>query len=291
METMQTILEKDKDKFLQTLTGMKDPEKVSGQISRELSRILYVFNEQDESDAVKKAAMQMITSAQAMGSLVDCTGETTVYHRTKKETNSNGSLPFRFWFFLLLTVACGGGAAAMFILKGNTVTSIVELPIILVLLALMVLFTFLAGQGAHKESKKPKEEYLTATDYDPMKIYRALFTTVLAIDKQLSDVRMEEKSQQRKERAETHGDLSDAELDLLSSLLETAMADDDEGARQIVSEISYYLHQKGAETVQYTKEHQAWFDMMPSTGKAQTIRPAIVMDGMVLKKGLAAGGN
>ena len=291
METMQSILEKDKEKFLQLLNSEDDAERAAAQVNRELSRILYVFNEQDESDAVKKAAMQMITAVQASASLLDSAGATDVYHRTQQETNSNGHLPARFWIYVMLTVACGGGAVAMYILKGNPVSSVIELPLILAMLVLMIFFTFLSGRSAHKVTARPKEEYLTKTTFDAMKIYRSLFTTVVAIDRQLQDVRMDTAMAEKKQRIETRGNLSDAELDLLSSLLETALAEEGDGAKQTVSEISYYLHRKGAEVVHYSADHKPWFDMMPSGGGSGAIRPAIVMDGNVLRKGLAAGGQ
>ena len=291
METMQSILEKDKEKFLQMLSSEDNAERAAEQVSRELSRILYVFNEQENSDVVRKAAMQMISAVQAASCLLGCSGETDVYRRTKKEENADGRLPARFWLFAMLTVACGAGAVVMYILKGNTLTSVLELPLILVLLGLMALFMFLTGMNAHKVAKNPKEEYMTHTTFDAMKIYRAVFTAVVAIDRQINDVRTDTAIAEKKQRTETRGNLSDAELELLASLLETGMAEEGEGAKQAVSEISYYLHRKGAEVVRYTPEHRAWFDMMPSGAGSETIRPAIVMDGNVLKKGLAAGGN
>ena len=291
METMQSILEKDKEKFLQMLNSEDNAERAAAQVNRELSRILYVYNEQDESEAVKKAAMQMITAVQAAAAFLDSTGETDVYHRTRQEENSSGKLPARFWIFAMLTVSCAAGAVVMYILKGNPLGSVLELPLILVLLGLMVVFTFLTGMSSHKVTKKPTEEYMTRSTFDAMKIYRAVFASVVAIDRQLQDVRTEAAMTAKKVRTETRGNLSDAELELLSAILETAMAEESEGARQTVSDISYYLHRKGAEVVRYTPEHKAWFDMMPSGAGAGTIRPAIVMDGSVLKKGLAAGGN
>lgn len=291
METMQSILEKDKEKFLQALNSEDNAERAAAQVNRELSRILYVYNEQNESESVRKAAMQMITAVQAASTFLDSTGQTDVYHRTKREENSNGKLPAKFWIFAFLTVACAAGAVVMYILKGNPLGSVLELPLILVLLGLMIVFTFLTGMSSHKVAKRPEEEYMTHTSFDAMKIYRAVFASVVAIDRQLQDVRTEAAVAARKVRTETRGNLSDAELELLASLLETAMAEDSEGAQQTVSDISYYLHRKGAEVVRYSPEHKAWFDMMPSGAGAGTIRPAIVMDGNVLKKGLAAGGN
>ena len=40
----------------------------------------------------------------------------------------------------------------------------------------------------------------------------------------------------------------------------------------------------------YSAEHAAWFDMMPSF-KEGTLRPALTKDGTLLKKGLASGGD
>ena len=75
----------------------------------------------------------------------------------------------------------------------------------------------------------------------------------------------------------------------MTGLLESAYAEpDNEYAKEVISEISYYLHRKKIEIVDYNGENKEFFDRMPSQNSS-TIRPALIMADTVLVKGLAAG--
>ena len=89
-----------------------------------------------------------------------------------------------------------------------------------------------------------------------------------------------------------------AELELLFRLLEDAYGrrGEDEQAEEEISQIRFYLHRKGIEAVDWNGDADGqngaegrggWFDMMPAF-KSGTIRPALVSDGKLLKKGLAS---
>ena len=65
---------------------------------------------------------------------------------------------------------------------------------------------------------------------------------------------------------------------------------DPEFALEKIDEIKYYLHKQQIETVDYSEATKQYFDLMPGI-KSGTIRPALVADGKVLKKGLASTGK
>ena len=97
-----------------------------------------------------------------------------------------------------------------------------------------------------------------------------------------------------------------AELELLSRLLEDAYGrrGEDEQAEEEISQIRFYLHRKGIEAVDWTGDTErqngtegggaggrgGWFDMMPAF-ESGTLRPALVFDGRLLKKGMASAGK
>ena len=68
METMQSILEKDKEKFLQLLNSEDDAERAAAQVNRELSRILYVFNEQANGDKKTDFSSALVDVTPNLGS-------------------------------------------------------------------------------------------------------------------------------------------------------------------------------------------------------------------------------
>ena len=50
--------------------------------------------------------------------------------------------------------------------------------------------------------------------------------------------------------------------------------------------VRYYLHRKQVETVEFGGGKREWFELLP--GKQDvTLRPALVRDGVLIRKGLA----
>jgi len=81
---------------------------------------------------------------------------------------------------------------------------------------------------------------------------------------------------------------------LLASLLEAAYAHREdamaEDAAEMISEIRFYLHGSGVELADYAPEHASWFELLPAPQTA-TLRPALIQDGRVIRKGLASAGG
>ena len=72
-------------------------------------------------------------------------------------------------------------------------------------------------------------------------------------------------------------------------MLESAYGEpDNEYAKEVISEVRFYLHRKKIEVVDYNGENRELFDRMPSD-TTSTIRPALMMADSILVKGLAAG--
>ena len=110
------------------------------------------------------------------------------------------------------------------------------------------------------------------------------------IDKNLEDIRTEERIQLRKQMKDHKDSLDKEEIDLLAHILESAYATKQtDSSVEMISQIKYYLHGKKIEVVDYSEENSAWFDFIPAYDEG-TIRPAFVIEGMLIKKGLASGG-
>ena len=96
------------------------------------------------------------------------------------------------------------------------------------------------------------------------------------------------------------GGLSEDELELFAGLLEAETSGDSGYALDQIGNVRFYLHRQGIETVDYTQEHDSWFERMPAAPGAggvglfadrsvKTVRPALVRNGELVKKGIAAG--
>lgn len=94
------------------------------------------------------------------------------------------------------------------------------------------------------------------------------------------------------EKAGSHASLSgsadDAMLDLLVALMEAKTSGRDEMAMRSLSLAEEYLHMLGVEIVSYSAEQAAMFDTLPTLSGARTVRPALVKDGRVIRRGVAA---
>ena len=88
--------------------------------------------------------------------------------------------------------------------------------------------------------------------------------------------------------ARLSGTADDAMLDLLVALIEAKASGRDEMAMRSLSLAEEYLRMLGVEAVSYAPEHDAMFDRLPTVGAARTVRPALVKDGKVLRRGVAA---
>ena len=76
----------------------------------------------------------------------------------------------------------------------------------------------------------------------------------------------------------------------MSPLMAASYSGDPEYALEKIEEIKYYLHRQQIEVVDYSEATAQYFDLMPGT-QGGTIRPALVADGVLLKKGLAQTGK
>lgn len=84
------------------------------------------------------------------------------------------------------------------------------------------------------------------------------------------------------------GTADDAMLDLLTALMEAKASGRNELAMRSLSQAEQYLHGLGIELIAYDEAHAQLFDVLPTMGEARTIRPAMMKDGKVLRRGVAA---
>lgn len=84
------------------------------------------------------------------------------------------------------------------------------------------------------------------------------------------------------------GTADDAMLDLLTALMEAKASGRSEMAMRSLSQAEQYLHGLGIELIAYDAAHAQLFDVLPTMGEARTIRPAMMKDGKVLRRGVAA---
>ncbi len=309
---MQELLEQDREKLTTALSGAESAAAVRA-LSAELDRILYAFNDREESDAVREAAGSMMLAAKAACSLADCAGETRIYGRTEYGNAAPGkgklSGPGLLLLILGLIAAAVTVTGALLLASGAEAASASGLPPRWLLAGAPLLASaalFFAGMLLRRGKAGAKETLHAETTVDASLLYTRLLTVILVMDKRLEEVRSAAGQQAKARMTERALAADPEELELLGRLLEDAYGrrGEDEQAEEEISRIRFYLHTKGIDVVDWTMDavrqsgneggarvdNSAWFDMMPAFAGG-TLRPALAAGGRLLKKGMASAGR
>ena len=144
------------------------------------------------------------------------------------------------------------------------------------------------GRGYGSLDKQAKQTFLV----DPAQVWHVLQGIALTADHSLEEAEEYAKLADSGEDRDPYSILSKDEMSFFADLLENAYARErndpqDPALREQVESIRYYLHTRGIETEDYAEEHAGWFEILPSGGGRATIRPAMLHDGVPVRKGLA----
>ena len=80
----------------------------------------------------------------------------------------------------------------------------------------------------------------------------------------------------------------DALLSMIGVLLEAKASGRADMAVRSLDEAQQYLRQMGMEPVDYSADQSAYFDLLPTLGEPRTLRPALLKEGKLLRRGVAA---
>lgn len=299
MKTLRSILEQDKDRFLGLLKGA-DREAAVHQIHLELDRVLFAFNDQDISDSLHFCAQSMVRTAKASSGWLDSEGEAVIYGRKEyrsgsgnaagRKKNGKPSADALFWIFLAAGIFLLAALAIWLYMLSTSLDADhrFAVPILLIIPGAVCLFL----AGLRLRSRGPgigqgKEELFAKSLPEPEQVYKNLLAAILVMDESLKELEESEAAALHREKTQQALDPDLPELNLLLDLLEETWTGEEDLSREIRSKIKFYLHRRGMELCTYSQEHANWFDRIPSAVSG-TIRPAIVMEGLLVRKGLAA---
>ena len=88
--------------------------------------------------------------------------------------------------------------------------------------------------------------------------------------------------------ARLSGTADEAMLDLLSAMMEARASGRQDLALRSLDQAEQYLRMLGVQSVFYDAEHAALFDVLPARSGERTVRPALVRDGELVRRGVAA---
>ena len=290
MDTIE-LLERDKEKVLQRLAGAQDSQQCISVLEEELGRILCVYNEECRNDLTAQVAGSTIQTAKAALPFIDSLGEVKIYERTLSDSFGVGK-PDREFLIRILT----GGLmilAAVLLASSGRLSSLIFMPVCLILAAAGGFCLFLTGRDSGKGAKR-RTEQIIQKEYDPGKLYHHLSTVLTVVDQELKEASEAQLTTGLAAKIELQTDalpLPEEELKLLEGILQAAYLQKDQPySREVISDVKYYLYRRAIEVIDYSREADRYFDRLPS-GNTGTIRPALIQEGTLLCKGLAAAGD
>ena len=290
------ILEKDKDKLLTELSAAGTAEKAVHVLENEIDKLLLKHNEHCETDRERESAAYMMQAVRLSLPLMDSNGKIKVWESGQKtEEDTGGSFKLSFLILLLAGLAlCVFGFGQLifeaYIGAEETARDQVLLHGGASVVGLIALY-FSGYMYSRPKKISGKKEYQVDIRIDADRVFRSFRTAILSVDQSLEEICAAERWSAREKAGSIDGRaVSQSELDLFSELLAAAYSGDPEYALEKIEQIKYFLHRQQIEVVDYTKENEKYFDLMPGS-KASTIRPAMVAQGGLLKKGLASTGR
>lgn len=293
---MTDLLEKDKEKLLTELSVAGTAEKAVHVLENEIDRLLLKHNEYCESDHERESAAYIMQAVRLSLPLMDSNGAIKVWERGKRsESDEGGSFKISFLVLLILGIALcvfGFGPLMMdaYVAVDDNARSEVILHGGATVVGLVCLY-FSGYMYSRPKKFTGKTEYQVDIKIDADRVYRSFRTAMLSVDQSIEEIRSAERWKQREKAGSIDGRaVTQSELELFSDLLAASYSGDPEYALEKIEQIKFFLHRQQIEVVDYNKENEKYFDLMPGS-KAATIRPALVAQGGLLKKGLASSGR
>ena len=294
---MTDLLEKDKDKLLTELSAAASADKAIHVLENEIDKLLLKHNEQCETDRERESAAYMMQAVRLSLPLIDSNGKIKVWESGghKDDEDNGGSFKLSFLILLIIGLAlCVFGFGPLMMDAYLGVADNARDQVILhggaTIVGLIALY-FSGYMYSRPKKVKGKKEYQVDIRVDADRIYRNFRTALLSVDQSLEEISAAERWKAREKAGSIDGrTVTQSELDLFSDLLAAAYSGDAEYALEKVEQIKFFLHRQQIEVVDYSKENEKYFDLMPGS-KAATIRPAMVAQGGLLKKGLASSGR
>lgn len=291
---MTDLLEKDKDKLITELAAAGSADKAVRVLENEVDKLLLKHNERCDSDRERESAAYMMQAVRLSLPLVDSNGAIKVWERGRGDSDEGGSFKLSFLILLILGLAlCVFGFGPMFLESFLSAADNARNDVIMrggaTVVGLVCLY--FAGYMYSRPKKAGKKEHQVDIRVDADKIYRNFRTALLSVDQSLEEIAAAERWSKRDQAGSIDGRaVTPSELELFSDLLAAAYSGDPEYALEKIEQIKYFLHKQQIEVVDYSSETAKYFDLMPGVSAA-TIRPALVAQGGLLKKGLASTGR
>ncbi len=292
--TLSALLAQDKESVMSRLQGDRSQEMALKTLETETDRLMIRAGGPENAGEQAEVVQGMLQVVKSALPLVESVSEVETWEREQKKTSSG-----RFVITPLSALCMIGGIACVIAgLVGQSIAGKVLRPgaLIWTVIGCVLLMTggYLTGRGKKEKHPKNEEHQVRQTFLvDPARIWHILQGIALSADHSLEQVIESRSLQEMNDGTAGTEVMGKDEMQFFSDLLENAYArsrhaPSDTALREQIESIRYYLHTRGIETEDYSTQSAAWFEILPSSGQSVTIRPAMLRDGVVIRRGLAS---
>lgn len=293
MEMIQ-FLEADKEQLMSGLAAASAPEKAQSVVEKEFDRLLLRYNEECMEEKVRDTARYLLQAAKMMVPMLSAADDVKIWAKSGAGAQSDGKTEFSVPVIICLAAGAVfliGSVVGPAAFSGNGVS----VPGILGGLPASILggvLLFFAGRlSLGRKAQTGAGEQQAEVRVSAEKVYSCMRAVVLSIDKSLGEAADAVRYEKSQLPPSSGNGISPEEADFFSALLETAYSlreenPDDMSAREMISTTRYYLHRRQVETVEFGGGKREWFELLPGK-QDMTLRPALVRDGTLIRKGLA----
>ncbi len=296
--TLSELLAEDKETVMNRLLSDRAQEKALTALESEMDRLMYKAGAMEGSGAQSEVVQGMLQVVKSTLPLIESVSEAEVWEKESGHQSDRRRLPGPVSIVCLIA----GIVCAVSGLVGQSIAGKVLRPDTLLWTiagcVLLVIGGYLAGKGrkdpgAGKAGAGKEKQVRQTFLVDPAKVWHILQGITLSADHSLERVKDLDEVREQESNADSKAPMSKDELQFFCDLLENAYArrrraPSDDTLREQVESIRYYLHSKGIETEDYSVQSVSWFELLPASGQAVTIRPALIKDGVVIRRGLAS---
>lgn len=299
-QSLAAFLEQDKDMVMAQLSADRTQENAVRVLEKETDRLMYRAGAFDARKApAAQGMLQVLKSALPLTATVS---EVQTWEKSAKKDAGKGSVRPP-----ALSVVCGI-AGILCVIAGligpgtfSGFTRIFQVLWTAAGCALLLAGGYLAGRGRRMEGRQKTgsacaqdEEIQQTFLVDQARIWHILQGTLLGADHSLETACELFAGAASEGSRDASGSLKKADLQFFCELLENAYAlrrqlPQDAAIAEQVESIRYYLHERGIETVDYSRQDGKWFELLPGDDEAVTIRPAFLQDSVVVMRGIASG--
>ena len=289
--SLAALLDEDREMVLANLAAGRTLPAAQLALEKAIDRVMYRYTEGCGDEALRDGAQHILQTMKNTLPVMDTVGEARTWKK-QIDVRRRGALRFG-------PMAVGALLAGLALVLGSVLGVLIAgrmsgalaflkalLPVILGGAALFWAGVLSARPKVQSApgSEEVRMEYLV----DAERAFHCLRGAMLQADAQLERIREENALRRQSEsEASPAGQLAPEGLELFAELLESAYASPDENARESASAIRFYLHNGGVDVIDYAAGRESWFEFLPAAREG-TIRPALVREGKLLKKGLAS---